>query len=118
MSAQSAPSTATVETPHESWVPMIAIALGQMIMSFNVASLPVAMSGMVNSFSVPPTTVATGIVTYSLAVAGFVMLGAKLNQRFGAVKVFRSVVTLFGGAQVLMTFSPNATAMLLAQLLC
>jgi len=36
-------------------------------MSFNVASLPVALSGMVNSFNVPPTTVATGIVMYSLA---------------------------------------------------
>ena len=29
----------------QSWVPMIAIALGQAIMSFNVASLPVAMGG-------------------------------------------------------------------------
>jgi hypothetical protein len=37
---------------------------------------------MVKSFGVPPTTVASGIVMYSLAVAGFVMLGAKLNQRF------------------------------------
>jgi predicted MFS family arabinose efflux permease len=102
----------------ESWVPMIAIALGQALMSFNVASLPVALSGMVNSFNVPPTTVATGIVMYSLAVAGFVMLGAKLNQRFGAVVIFRAVVILFGGAQVLMTFSPTANLMLTAQLLC
>ena len=101
----------------ESWVPMIAIAFGQAIMSFNVASLPVALSGMVNSFNVPPTTVATGIVMYSLAVAGFVMLGAKLNQRFGAVVIFRTVVILFGGAQVLMTFSPTANLMLTAQLL-
>ena len=60
----------------ESWLPMVAIALGQALMSFNVASLPVALSGMVNSFNVPPTTVATGIVMYSLAVAGLVMLGA------------------------------------------
>jgi MFS family permease len=101
----------------ESWAPMIAIALGQALMSFNVASLPVALSGMVNSFNVPPTTVATGIVMYSLAVAAFVMLGAKLNQRFGALIVFRSVVALFGAAQVLMTFSPTATLMLTAQLL-
>jgi len=101
----------------ESWLPMVAIALGQALMSFNVASLPVALSGMVNSFNVPPTTVATGIVMYSLAVAGLVMLGAKLCQRFGAVPVFRAVVALFGAAQVLMTFSPNATVMLSAQLL-
>ncbi|MCU0887302.1 MAG: MFS transporter [Rubritepida sp.] len=102
----------------ESWAPMIAIALGQAIMSFNVASLPVAMSGMVASFGVPPTTVATGIVAYSLAVAGFVMLGAKLVQRFGSTAVFRVVVGLFGVAQVVMTFSPSATFMIVAQLLC
>ncbi|RTL50200.1 MAG: MFS transporter [Bradyrhizobiaceae bacterium] len=94
---------------------MIAIALGQVLMSFNVASLPVAMGGMVKSFDVPPTTVATGIVMYSMLVAGFVMLGAKLNQRFGALRVFRAVVVLFGIAQVVMTFSPSANFMILAQ---
>ena len=101
----------------QSWVPMLAIALGQAIMSFNVASLPVAMGGMVESFRVPPTTVATGIVAYSMLVAGFVMLGAKLTQRFGALHVFRIAVVLFGGAQTLMTFSPNATLMITAQAL-
>jgi predicted MFS family arabinose efflux permease len=113
-------SSTTADAPEarESWAPMIAIALGQAIMSFNVASLPVAMSGMVASFGVPPTTVATGIVAYSLAVAGFVMLGAKLVQRFGSTSVFRIVVGLFGVAQVVMTFSPSATLMIVAQLLC
>jgi predicted MFS family arabinose efflux permease len=99
----------------ESWVPMVTISLGQMLMSFNVASLPVAMGGMVKSFDVPPTTVATGIVMYSMLVAGFVMLGAKLNQRFGALHVFRTVVVLFGVAQVVMTFSPSASLMIVAQ---
>ncbi len=99
----------------ESWVPMIAIALGQAIMSFNVAALPVSMSGMVASFGVPPTTVATGIVMYSLPVAGLVMLGAKLTQRFGATTMFRIVVAIYAVAQTLMTFSPNATLMLTAQ---
>ena len=99
----------------QSWVPMVAIALGQVLMSYNVASLPVAMGGMVKSFNVPPTTVATGIVMYSMLVAGFVMLGAKLNQRFGALQVFRAVVVLFGVAQVVMTFSPEAIFMIVAQ---
>ena len=88
----------------ESWVPMIAIALGQMIMSFNVASLPVALGGMVQSFNVPPTTIATGIVAYSMLVAGFVMLGAKLTQRFGAMQRFprrgRRVLRLAGADDV------------------
>ena len=88
---------------------MIAIALGQVIMSFNVASLPVALGGMVESFGVPPTTVATGIVAYSMLVAGFVMLGAKLTQRFGAPHVSALPWSCSARAQVLMTFSPNAT---------
>src|SRR6201991_42970 len=114
--------TVSIPLAHEeeraSWVPMIAIALGQMIMSFNVASLPVAMGGMVKSFSVPPTTVATGIVAYSMLVAGFVMLGAKLAQRFGALQVFRFAVVLFCASQILMTFSPTASVMIAAQALC
>ena len=92
MTAHTISSGAHQAEARASWVPMIAIALGQMIMSFNVASLPVAMGGMVKAFSVPPTTVATGIVAYSMLVAGFVMLGAKLAQRFGAVRVFRGAV--------------------------
>jgi predicted MFS family arabinose efflux permease len=101
-----------------SWMPMVAIALGQMIMSYNVASLPVAMGGMVASFGVPPTTVATGIVAYSMLVAGFVMLGAKLAQRFGALQVFRAAVALFFVSQIMMTLSPTAAVMISAQALC
>ncbi len=108
-------TTADGDEARESWIPMITIALGQAIMSFNVAALPVSMSGMVASFGVPPTTVATGIVMYSLAVAGLVMLGAKLTQRFGATTMFRIVVAIYVVAQTLMTFSPNATLMLTAQ---
>lgn len=115
MANQSVPRTGA--EVKESWVPMITIALAQILMSFNVASLPVALGGMVKSFNVPPTTIATAIVMYSLSVAGFVMLGAKLNQRFGPLIVFRSTVLLFGIAQVMMTFSPNVTVMIGAQAL-
>lgn len=109
--------SSTAAEARESWVPMIAIALGQMLMSFNVAALPVSLSGMVASFEVPPTTIATGIVMYSLAVAGFVMLGAKLVQRFGSTAVFRFVIGAFAIAQVLMVAAPAAIVMLSAQLL-
>jgi len=115
MSSSALPSMAQPAEVRESWVPMITIALAQVLMSFNVAALPVSMSGMVASFGVPPTTIATGIVMYSLSVAGLVMLGAKLNQRFGALIVFRVVVTMFIGAQALMTFAPTATVMISAQ---
>ncbi len=115
MSTQTTAMSGSGAETRESWLPMITIALGQAIMSFNVAALPVSMSGMVASFGVPPTTVATGIVMYSLAVAGLVMLGSKLTQRYGATRMFQIVVGLYLFAQMLMTFSPTATLMLTAQ---
>jgi predicted MFS family arabinose efflux permease len=115
MSSPDLTATAQRAEVRESWVPMITIALAQVLMSFNVAALPVSMSGMVASFGVPPTTIATGIVMYSLSVAGLVMLGAKLNQRFGALVVFRIVVAMFFVAQAMMTFAPSAMVMISAQ---
>jgi MFS family permease len=100
-----------------SWTPMIVIAMGQALMSFNVAAIPVSMSGMVQSFNTPPTTVGSAIVMYSLGVSGFVMLGAKLGQRFGSKVFFQAATGLFLAAMVLMVISPRAEIMLAAQAL-
>src|SRR5271169_4277455 len=81
-----------------SWLPMIVIAMAQILMSFNVNALPVSIGGIVASFDTPPTTVGTAIVTYSLFVAGFVMLGAKIGALFGSRRVFQAMVVLFGAA--------------------
>jgi MFS family permease len=99
----------------DSWVPMIVIAMGQMLMSFNVAAIPVSMGGMVKSFNTPPTTVGTAVVLYSLGVSGFIMLGAKLGQRFGSKIFFQAAVGLFLVAMVTMVLSPTAEVMLAAQ---
>jgi MFS family permease len=96
---------------------MIVIAMGQALMSFNVAALPVSMSGMVKSFNTAPTTVGTAIVMYSLGVSGFVMLGGKLGQRFGSKIFFQVAVALFLAAMVIMVLSPTATVMLAGQAL-
>ena len=106
---------AEVKEPNDPWLPMVVIALAQMLMSFNVSAIPVSMSGMVNSFNTPPTTVATAVVMYSLGVSGFVMLGAKLGQRFGIKRFFQVAVGLFLVAMALMVLSPTAGIMLAAQ---
>lgn len=64
----------------ESWLPMIAIALGQAIMSFNVSSLPVSIGGMVESFDVAPTTIETAIamMPFNLTVFFTAMLVVRL----------------------------------------
>lgn len=115
MPRQSADQGHGVEPPRDSWVPMIVIALGQMLMSFNVAAIPVSMGGMVESFDTPPTTVGTAVVLYSLGVSGFIMLGAKLGQRFGSKVFFQAAVALFLCAMIGMVVSPTAEVMLASQ---
>ncbi|MBL9000588.1 MAG: MFS transporter [Phycisphaerae bacterium] len=111
----SGPSAVAAPNDRSSWTPMIVIAMGQALMSFNVAAIPVSMSGMVKSFETPPTTVGVAIIMYSLGVSGFVMLGAKLGQRFGSKIFFQAAVLMFLCAMVLMVVSPRAEIMLLAQ---
>ena len=99
------------------WLPMVVIAMGQALMSFNVAAIPVSMGGMVESFGVPPTTVGTAVVMYSLGVSGFVLLGAKLGQRFGSKIFFQASVAMFFAALLLVVFSPSAKFLLIGQAL-
>lgn len=106
---------ASVRAP---WLPMIVIGMAQALMSFNVAAIPVSMAGMVRDFNTPPTTVGTAIVMYSLGVSGFVMLGAKLGQRFGAKRIFQIVVAIFAVGVSIVALSPSALVMVAAQAMC
>ena len=90
-----------------SWLPMVSLFLAQVLMSFNVAALPISLGGMVEDFGVPPTIASSTIVVYGLAVAALVMTGAKLGQRVGWVLIFRIVIVLFAGSSLLMIFAPT-----------
>ncbi|KKI21432.1 MULTISPECIES: MFS transporter [unclassified Leucobacter] len=101
-SAQAPPAGAE---ERRSWAPMIGLFLAQVLMSFNVAALPISLGGMVEDFGVPPTTASTTIVVYGLAVAALVMTGAKLGQRIGWVLIFRIVVAVFAVSSLMMILS-------------
>ena len=111
-----------VERPAEtdtraSWWPLTAIAMGQAQMSWNINALPVSIGGISVEFGTSSTTVVTAIVAFSLGVAGFTMLGARLGQRFGPLRVFRLMTAVFLAAMVLMTTSATPGVMIAAQLL-
>jgi len=101
----------------ESWLPMLIIAMGQAQMSLNINALPVSIGGIVTEFQTAPTTVGTAIVAHSVAVAGFAMLGAKLGQKFGSLEVFRVGSAMLLASMVMMTFSPSAVVMIVAQVI-
>jgi len=103
--------------PQARWLPMVIIAMAQILLIFNISTLQVSIEGIVSSFNAPATAVGTAIVTYSLVVAGFIMLGAKIGRSFGSRRVFRTMVVLFGAAMMLMTFSRGIVTVIFAQII-
>ena len=113
----------STETAHDeteerrSWAPMVGLFLAQVLMSFNVAALPISLGGMVEDFGVAPTVASSTIVVYGLAVAALVMTGAKLGQRIGWVLIFRMVLVVFAASSVLMISSRTVAWVVTGQLL-
>lgn len=100
-----------------SWRPMVVIALAQMLMVFNVSTLQVSIDGITSSFGAPATSVGTAIVVYSLVVAGLIILGARIGQAIGSLRVFRAMLVLFAIAMGVMAASPGVMTMIFAQVL-
>lgn len=115
MQTQSLSVTGADAQPQASWMPMIVIAMAQIMMIFNVATLQVSIDGIASSFTTSATTIGTAIVTYALVVAGFIMLGARVAQIFGPRRVFRLMVLLFGAGMGIMALSPGVVTMIIAQ---
>jgi len=105
------------EPDRTSWTPMIGLFLAQVLMSFNVAALPISLGGMVEDFGVPPTVASSTIVVYGLAVAALVMTGAKLGQRIGWTLIFRCVLVVFAASSLTMILSNTVTWAIIGQLL-
>ncbi len=117
MAARATAPTTAQAVVRASWLPMIIILLAQIQMAFNVNALPVSIGPIVETLDTPATTVGTALVVYSLCVAAFVMLGAKLGKLFGERLVFQITVIIHGLAMGLMAVSPDVRVMIGAQAL-
>ena len=98
-----------------SWLPMLVVALAQILIAFNVNALRISISGIVASFETSPSIVGRAIVTHLLFIAALVMTGGKIGASWDSRHVFKAAVALFGAAMVMTTFSPNAAIMIVAQ---
>ena len=115
MAQQSAKLSSTDAIVSVSWLPLVIIVLAQLQMGINVNALPVSLGPIIEDINAPATSVATALVLYSLFVAAFVMLGAKIGKMFGERLVFQISVLAHGGAMALMAMSTSAQAMNTAQ---
>ena len=110
-----AKSNAVVNAVKASWLPLVIIVLAQLQMGININALPVSLGPIIEDINAHATSVATALVLYSLFVAAFVMLGAKIGKMFGERLVFQISALVHGGAMALMALSVSAEMMNTAQ---
>jgi MFS family permease len=97
------------------WLPLIVIVLAQLQMSINISVLPVSLGPISEDLDAPATATATALLVYSLFVAAFVMLGAKIGKLAGERRVLQASVVVHGVAMGLMAASTDASTMNTAQ---
>lgn len=108
---------AAEQVERAAWAPAIVVALAQLLLAFNLTTLKVSIEAVADALDTPASRVKTAIVVHTLVVAGLIMLGARIKQRVGARRVFRTAVAAFGAAMVLMAVCRSAPEMMLAQAL-
>jgi predicted MFS family arabinose efflux permease len=117
-SSKQVSTSSAAEQPYKvSWLALVIIVLAQIQMAFNVMSIPVLVGPIVEDLGVSATDVGTTLVFYSLFVAGFVMLGARVGKIVGERRIFQITALLHGGSMVLMAAATSAGTMNLAQAL-
>jgi len=116
MSCEAADSAAGGQrVPRGFWLPLVVIVLAQLQMAINVTVLPVSLGPISEDLHAPPTATATALLLYSLFVAAFVMLGAKIGKLVGERLVFQVGVVAHGGAMALMATSSDVRTLNTAQ---
>jgi MFS family permease len=94
---------------------LVIIVLAQLQMAINISALPVSLGPLSQDLGVPATAAATALLLYSLFVAAFVMLGAKIGKLVGERLLMQVSLAVHGVAMVLMAISTDAGTMNAAQ---
>ncbi|HEY9236057.1 MAG TPA: MFS transporter [Phenylobacterium sp.] len=97
------------------WLPLVVIVLAQLQMAINISALPVSLGPLSEDLGAPATAAATALLLYSMFVAAFVMLGAKIGKLIGERLVMQVSLVIHALAMAMMATATNAGAMNIAQ---
>jgi MFS family permease len=94
---------------------LIVIVLAQLQMAINISALPVSLGPLSEDLHAPATAAATALLLYSLFVAAFVMLGAKIGKLVGERRLLQVSLAAHAVAMGLMATSTDVSTMNVAQ---
>jgi EmrB/QacA subfamily drug resistance transporter len=98
------------------WV-LLATVLGSGLAALDATVVNIALPTIGRDFDAGLSSLQWVVNAYTLTLAGFLLLGGALGDRYGRRRVFLIGVVWFAGASLLCAIAPNADALILARAL-
>jgi MFS family permease len=94
------------------WLPMIILASAQFVMVLDSSVMNVAISQIVEDLHTSIQGVQTAITMYTLVMAAFMLLGAKLGDIMGRNRAFAIGLAIYGVGSLTTALSPSLAVLL------
>jgi EmrB/QacA subfamily drug resistance transporter len=94
------------------WLALIILAAAQFVMVLDSSVMNVSISQIVDDLDTTVTGVQTAITAYTLVMAAFMLVGAKLGDIWGRDRVFAVGLAVYGLGSLLTALSPNLYVLL------
>ena len=95
------------------WVPLLLLASAQFVMVLDTSVMNVAISQIVEDLDTTIQGVQTAITLYTLVMAAFMLLGAKLGDILGRNRTFAIGLVVYGLGSLTTALSPNLGVLLI-----
>src|SRR3954468_18984750 len=95
------------------WLPLMILASAQFIMVLDSSVMNVSISQIVADLDTTVTGVQSAITMYTLVMAAFMLVGAKLGDIFGRDRAFALGLAVYGLGSLITALSPNLTVLLI-----
>src|SRR4030095_15147197 len=94
------------------WLPLMILAAAQFIMVLDSSVMNVSISQIVEDLNTTVTGVQSAITMYTLVMAAFMLVGAKLGDIWGRDRVFAIGLAVYGLGSFTTAISPNLGVLL------
>ena len=95
------------------WLPLAILASAQFIMVLDSSVMNVSISQIVDDLDTTVTGVQSAITMYTLVMAAFMLVGAKLGDILGRDHAFALGLAVYGLGSLITSLSPNLTVLLI-----
>ena len=95
------------------WLPLIILASAQFIMVLDSSVMNVSISQIVEDLNTTVTGVQSAITMYTLVMAAFMLVGAKLGDILGRDRAFGLGLGVYGLGSLITALSPNLAVLLI-----